>query len=297
MTHQGRSITSAVSRAGRRGAGGFSIRRTAALACVALAGFGGQALAAGAPAPSAKTPPKPTKPAPSPTSDGSQLANPAVDQLISTVPQTTLDAIGLGTQAPGDLATTKLSGAPLTRGGVPEVLLGSLAWCPHCATGNVAVAIALSHFGALNQLASINTGPYYKSLPDINGLSFDGSAFSSPTITFTDVILQTRSAVDYETPTKAQDTAFVASGAKKKGFPVVDVGGAYGFSGVPFNPDVAKGMTTLQIAQALADPTSPVAQDIDGYSNLLTAAICATTAQQPTAVCTTAGATAAAAGL
>jgi hypothetical protein len=53
-------------------------------------------------------------------------------------------------------------------------------------------------------------------------------------------------------------------------------------------------MSHRQIAAALADPTSPVAQAVDGSANVLTAALCEVSGQQPAAVCTAPGVAAAA---
>ena len=81
-------------------------------------------------------------------SDGSKLANPAVDRLLADVPATTLDTIGAGHGTNG-IVTRKLSGRALRADGKPEMLVETLAWCPHCAAANFSLAIALSRFGHL----------------------------------------------------------------------------------------------------------------------------------------------------
>ena len=48
-------------------------------------------------------------------------------------------------------------------------------------------------------------------------------------------------------------------------------------------------MTWAQVAAAMRDPSSPVARDIDGAANIITAAICKLTHGQPASVCTSAG--------
>ena len=65
-------------------------------------------------------------------------------------------------------------------------------------------------------------------------------------------------------------------------------------SGASFDPQLLAGMSHRQIAAALSDPTSPVAKAVDGSANVLTAALCEVTGQQPTAVCTAPGVAAAA---
>ena len=55
--------------------------------------------------------------------------------------------------------------------------------------------------------------------------------------------------------------------------------------------------TQAEIATALADPTTDIAKGVNGAANVLTAQICKSTNQQPTAVCTAPGVVAAAAKL
>ncbi|HEX3831198.1 MAG TPA: DUF929 family protein [Solirubrobacteraceae bacterium] len=255
-------------------------RRLAAITCVALAAFG--ATAAAAPV----------------TTDGSTPAPASIERLVTTVPQTTLDTVGRGSIHDRRFTTKRLHGKALTMRGRPQLLVGTLAWCPHCAAANFGISIALSRFGTLQGLSIINTGPYFISLPNVNGLSFSRATFASPLIGFTDVILQDNSAPPqpFEKPTRAEQLEF-GRVDKQNGFPVVIVGGRYGFSGIPFDPSVIQGKSAADTARLLADPKTPVAKAIDGYANLLTAAICTTTAQQPIAVCTSPAVEAAARGL
>ena len=50
--------------------------------------------------------------------------------------------------------------------------------------------------------------------------------------------------------------------------------------------DVLKGLNHDQIANAMQDPTSDVAKAAIGAANLITAAICASTGDQPASACT-----------
>ena len=77
-------------------------------------------------------------------------------------------------------------------------------------------------------------------------------------------------------------------------FPAVDLAGAFGVVGLDFSPGILAGLSPTQIAGELADPTSAVAPYIDGEANLLTAALCVATGQQPAAVCDSPGVTTAA---
>jgi hypothetical protein len=68
------------------------------------------------------------------------------------------------------------------------------------------------------------------------------------------------------------------------GFPFVDIGNRYVVSGVQYLPSALANMTWAQVAAAMRDPSSPIARDIDGAANMITAAICKLTHGQPAAV-------------
>jgi hypothetical protein len=82
--------------------------------------------------------------------------------------------------------------------------------------------------------------------------------------------------------TPAEKSLFSKGGG---GFPYLNVGGKYRV-GVQYEPGVLHGKTIDQIAAALSDPNSPIAKAIDGSANILTAALCSITGNQPAAVCT-----------
>ena len=56
-----------------------------------------------------------------------------------------------------------------------------------------------------------------------------------------------------------------------------------------YSPQVLAGMTWAQVAAALHNPNSAVAQGALGSANLITAAICKMTGGKPGNVCTSAG--------
>lgn len=254
--------------------GSFVSKRFLTLTCFAFVALGATAEAAAA------------------GGDGSKPAPASVSRLVTDVPVTTLNAIGAGKEWK-QLTVKKLKGASLKVNDLPEVLMGSVAWCPHCAVTNWAVAIALSRFGAVTGLHVVDTGTVFKSLKHVKGISFYKSRYASSLLSFTDVILQTNKGKNFEKPTKAQGKAF-ESFDRVGNFPAIDVGGAYGFVNSAFDPSVIAHKSAPQIAQSLAAPTSPIAIDIDGFANVLTAAICTQTAQAPSSVCASPGVTAAA---
>ena len=67
--------------------------------------------------------------------------------------------------------------------------------------------------------------------------------------------------------------------------PFVDFGNRYAFNGATYSPDLLGGQTWQQIADAIRDGSTSQARAIVGSANLITAAICKTTSDQPAAVC------------
>ena len=63
--------------------------------------------------------------------------------------------------------------------------------------------------------------------------------------------------------------------------PFLDIANRYVVTGSSFSPQVLQGLSRSQIAAELAEPSSAVAQAIDGAANAITAAITAVTGNQP----------------
>lgn len=234
-------------------------------------------------------------------SDGSKPAPKSIAQLVTHVPASSLDSVGAGQLGQKGFTMTKISGAPLQSGGIPEVLTVNLAWCPHCAANSWALAIALSRFGALSKLRIIDSGTFFckrthPCFPHTNGLSFLTARLSSSTVSLSHVVLQDVNGRNLQQMSPQEQTALKSFDAMG-GFPAVDIGGVYGFVNSGYSPGVLKGKNWSQVAHALADPKSPIAQHIDGLANLFTAAICKATTGKPSTVCSSKGVTAAGAKL
>ncbi|MDQ8043292.1 MAG: DUF929 family protein [Solirubrobacteraceae bacterium] len=235
-------------------------------------------------------------------SDGSTPAKADVVTAVTTIPATTYDAVGAGPAFDKDFVLKPLKGAAAPAGKV-DVLSFNFAWCPHCAANSWPLAAALSRFGTLSGLRQIDTGTYFakvvKAKPGFShtkGLSFSKATLDSPYLTFSPVVAYNLKGKLIQRPTKDQ-LKRLQSVEKQLGAPTVVIGSGYGAVGATFGPDVLTGKSASTIAGGLADPTNPLTQKILGEANLLTAAICTQTAQQPAAVCASAGVTAAAARL
>ena len=232
-------------------------------------------------------------------STGTAAQDTAVAREITSVPAATFDSVGKGTAA--GLAAT--SGQPLlTSAGKPEVLYMGGEYCPFCAAERWALTAALSRFGTFTGLHLIHSSPtdVYPSTPT---LSFHQSSFTSKYVSFTPVEWFGE-AEDASTPfghayleqPTAQEAALFSKYANGS-IPFVDIGNQYLVPQAQYLPSALHGMSWSQVAAAMRTPGSPVARDIDGAANIITASICTMTHGQPGGVCSSPGVTAAAGSL
>lgn len=225
------------------------------------------------------------------TASGS--AGSAVVSAVTSVPAGVLDQVGVGSMRAAPKAMTSPA---LTADGKPKVLYVGAEYCPYCAAERWSMVVALSRFGTftgLGQTASSSTDVY----PSTPTLTFHGSPYTSKIIAFTGVEAESNersgsgyAALDTLAPEDEQTFSTYSGGS----YPFVDIGGRYMISGASYDPQVLAGKTHQQVATALADPSSDIAKAVDGSANAITAAICATTSNQPSAVCSSAGVQAAA---
>lgn len=215
-------------------------------------------------------------------------AGTTLESALKNIPAATFDTVGSGT---GVGAPTKVAGAALTADGKPRVLYIGAEFCPYCAGERWAVAAALSRFGTFSNLgatASASADIY----PSTATLSFHGATYTSPLLSFTGVELTTNipdktSSYGYQlldTPTAAdQQTAQTYN--PKGSIPLVDFGNKYVIAGASYDVGILQGMTQTQIAAQMAQTDSVVAQQVIGAANMMTAALCTMTGNQPAAVC------------
>lgn len=230
----------------------------------------------------------------------------ASDSLTSTLASASpgLESLGAGTASN---PPTAIKATALTSGGKPRIMYVGAEYCPFCAAQRWAVAVALSRFGSWSGLGQTTSaaGDVYPNTPT---LSFHGAQLTSNYVTFTGAETTTNQPLAGGSGYQALDTLSASDTALIKKFnappyvaassagsiPFIDIGGAFVSSGASYTPQLLSGMTQAQVAAALKVPTNPVAQAVGGAANVLTAAICKTTNNQPAAVCTASGVTAAA---
>jgi hypothetical protein len=237
----------------------------------------------------------------SPAASGSgspaEAASAQIVKDITSVPQSTFDEVGVGSatvypskvRPPGEPSSDK-----------PLVLYYGAEFCPFCAAERWPMAVALSRFGTWTSLG-ITHSSATDEFPNTPTLTFHGATLTSSTLTFrgyetTTNQPQGNSYVPLDT-LPAADEQLVASLNPSGTIPFISFDRQYTQSGASYSPQILAGKTQQQIAAALADPNDPLSQAIVGSANVLTAAICATTNQQPSEVCTSAGVKAGAAKL
>jgi thiol-disulfide isomerase/thioredoxin len=223
---------------------------------------------------------------------------------VTSVPASTLDAVGAGT------FTNKIqtiSGNPklLTSGGKPELVYMGAEYCPYCAAMRWAMIVALSRFGTFTGLATVhsalsNGAGEAEPDPDTPTWTFLHATYSSPYLTFSPVEVETNipdaSNGEYttlQTPTAAQQAVVnkydVAPYTTQTGsIPFLDFGNKYVTIGTPYDPGVLAGLSWATVAADLHNANSPVAQAVNGTANYITAAICKMTNNQPASACTAA---------
>jgi thiol-disulfide isomerase/thioredoxin len=212
---------------------------------------------------------------------------PASVQADLNVPASTLAGIGAGSVYPGAIRTATGS-PPLTSAGKPEMLYIGAEWCPYCAAERWAMAVALKRFGTFSPLRGIHSSST-DVYPNTATLTFYQAKYTSSYLVFTPVENEDINHALLQKPTSAQQALWNKYGSHS--YPFINFGNRY-IAGTTYDPQVLHGLTWSQIASDLHNPSSPVAQGVNGSANIFTAAICKLTGNAPANVCTAAPVTA-----
>jgi hypothetical protein len=178
------------------------------------------------------------------------------------------------------------------------VLYIGAEFCPYCAAMRWSMAIALSRFGTLSPLHGIHSSSTDTD-PNTATLTFYKTKYTSNYLSFAPVENLTVTKAPLQNPTKAQNALWskYEPDPSTRGYPFIDFGNKFILKGPIYDPKVLAGLTWSQVAAELKDPSSTVAQSVDGAANYLTGAICKMTNNKPSDVCTSAAVTAVQSGL
>jgi hypothetical protein len=243
---------------------------------------------------------------PSARHSGSEAAASRVVSTVGSIPQSVFDKIGPGSiQSPPQRISPPGS---LTADGRPRVLYVGAEYCPYCAAERWAIVTALSRFGTFQNIG-LTASSAQDVYPSTATLTFHGATYSSKYLAFNGyeteanrpqgsgyAPLDKLPASDQAIFQKYDAPPYVASQSAGS-IPFVIFGGKWMISGASYDPGQLKGMTHEQIANALSNPNSAVAKSVDGTANMVSAALCRLTNNQPVDVCTSKGVTTAAKAL
>ena len=221
---------------------------------------------------------------------GTALASVVHD--VTTVPASTLDAVGAGNGAV-TAKPTSISGTTLTENGKPEMLYLGAEYCPYCAAERWAMIVALSRFGTFSGLSTVHSSTTDVD-PNTPTWTFVHATYSSPYLTFTPVeqytnIPDSSSPSGYsplQTATSAQLALITKYAGPQGSIPFIDFGNHYMIEGASYDAGVLAKLSWATVAADLHNASSPVAQAVLGTANYITAAICKMTGNQPASACT-----------
>ena len=243
---------------------------------------------------------------------GASPAPASIVNSVTKIPTSVYDTVGINSPSVPVTKPTEVKGQPVltlpnpSGGTKPGVVYIGAEYCPYCAAQRWALVASLSRFGAYSNL-SVTESSSSDVFPNTPTLSFHKATFSSPYLVFqgieqySNVVDPGRGYKKLQNLTPAQtalitkyDTAKFLSGASPGSIPFLDIGNRFLVAGSSYSPSILTGLSRSEIASGLSDPTNPATQAIIATSNYLSASICATTSQQPSAVCNSKGVQAAA---
>jgi hypothetical protein len=228
-----------------------------------------------------------TKPAPAP---GSRLA--AYIATATQVSDQVLEQVGV----PADVSAPRVlvGRAPLADEGKPAVVYIGAEYCPYCAVARWALVIALSKFGTFSDLGQVISSASSDVDPSLESWSFHASSYASPYLSFAPAETETTSSsqsdgfspLDALSPLQRQVLSeYDSRPGVPETIPFIDVDDRYLQIGASADASVLEGLTLDQIAADLTNPSSPVAQALDGSANYLIATLCEVAGQGAAAIC------------
>lgn len=205
---------------------------------------------------------------------------------------TTMDPKLLATVGPGSAKSTmhaindtKLTGPT----GKPEFLYVGGEFCPYCAAQRWSIIMAVSRFGHFDKPLTALTS----SESNVPTFTFRNIQYSSQYIDFTPVETSDNQnqPLDKLTPqqqalfNKYDQPPYVAQGSTGS-IPFINIANQQVSAGAYYDPTTLVGHSYQDIANQVKDSNSDISRGMVGTANILTAALCAATNNQPANVCT-----------
>lgn len=220
--------------------------------------------------------------------------DPAVATTLSSIPASTFDTVARGEGV--DNPPKAITSDARTKDGKPNLLFVGAEYCPYCAAERWPLTVAMMRFGQFSSLQQAFSGPAPENSPNTATLGYHGATFTSQYLSFTGYETQDNAHQPLDT-LSAEDQAVFSKFDTNGSIPFLDFGGKAASSGASVDVGIFAGKSQQDIASAIADPTTPISKAVLGSANVVSAQICQMTNQQPAAVCSSSGVTAAAASL
>ncbi len=209
---------------------------------------------------------------------------------VTQVDPSLLSQIGTGGVAnPYQVPKTSQS-ALLGPTGKPEIFYYGAEFCPNCAAERWSMVVALSRFGTFSKLTA-TTSSSTDTDPDTSTFTFAQSNYSSSYIDFVPLENTDRQKNIIQTPTAEQQQLLTQYNIT--GYPFIDIGNRYLITGASYDPALLRSnpkdpssqpLSHQDIASQLATGNA-VSKSILGTANYLTAALCASTNNRPSTIC------------
>ncbi|HET7523757.1 MAG TPA: DUF929 family protein, partial [Acidimicrobiales bacterium] len=205
---------------------------------------------------------------------------------LTSVPVATL--VEAATQVRGLQPAVGADGSRLSAGGKPQVLYIGAEFCPVCAAERWPMTVALSQFGTFSHLSQTHSAVRDGNLPT---LSFYGSSYSSPYLTFTPVEMMTNQASGgsygkLESPTPQEMAAWQGVQGQNLTFPFLDIGGQWVLQTSQFPSRILQDHTFSDVASSIGRNDTTIGSAVDASAATLVKYFCSVTGQQPAPVCT-----------
>lgn len=204
----------------------------------------------------------------------------AADALVAAataVPPTAANAIGTGGVVTVPIA---VNGRPVTADGRPRIVWVAGEDCAPCAAMGWALLVAAGRFGAVDGVGFTATSGA-SGYPGTTGPVLDDATVDTDRLAFT-FSGSRPAAADRALLARYDAPPYVTDDNPR---PFLLVAGLYVSAGSLFSPAVLAGLDPAGVTAALSDPASAAGRAVVGAANILTAAFCAATDDQPGGVC------------
>lgn len=199
-----------------------------------------------------------------------------------------VNAVGSGGQ-PGEMVRLPASAKLVDSSNKPMVVFVGAEYCPYCAAERWVMVMWLSRFGTFKNLSEIQSSST-DVFPNTDTFTFYKSSYTSPYIDFSPNEIEDRNQQRLMSMSPQITNVFTKWDqppytTKTDQFPFLDIGGVFSLYTTSYTPGDLTNLTWSQIATKLSNPNDKVTQEIVGNANILTAATCIATGDQPSSVC------------